>query len=69
LHHAYADRDGDLHSPHLGKNIVTGFLHAHMGWLLLPRRADHQKWARDLLMDRDIVIVQRTAAADRKSVV
>ncbi len=60
-HHAFSDKEGDLHSPHLSKNIVTGFFHAHVGWLLEGKEADPQKWAKDLLLDRDLVFVQKTA--------
>jgi stearoyl-CoA desaturase (delta-9 desaturase) len=59
LHHAHADRDGDLHSPHLSKNLIAGFLHAHVGWLFGNREADPKQWARDLLNDPDIVFVNR----------
>ena len=58
-HHAYADREGDLHSPHLAGNLVRGFFHAHVGWLLDGRSADPQRWSRDLLEDRDIVLLNR----------
>ena len=37
-HHAFSDKDGDPHSPHVGHGdgvggTIRGFLHAHVGWL------------------------------------
>ncbi|HEX9696096.1 MAG TPA: acyl-CoA desaturase [Actinomycetota bacterium] len=55
-HHAFADRPGDPHSPHLDaaqgvKGILRGLWFAHMGWLLGPERTDPDRWAPDLLKD------------------
>ncbi len=61
LHHAYSDEEGDVHSPHLSKNLFRGFIHAHIGWLLINQRADPKKWAKDLLQDEGILFIQRTA--------
>ncbi|MBI4203366.1 MAG: acyl-CoA desaturase [Chloroflexi bacterium] len=61
MHHAYSDREGDLHSPHHAKNMVLGFFHAHMGWLLEGRQADVNKWAKDLLDDKELVFLNKTA--------
>jgi stearoyl-CoA desaturase (delta-9 desaturase) len=50
LHHRFADRDGDPHSPVVG----SGFVHAHLGWLWQqpPSRAEttrlYLKWTRRL---------------------
>ncbi len=60
LHHAYSDQEGDIHSPRLSGNLLRGFFHAQMGWLLGNQRADPQRWARDLLKDPDIVFIHRT---------
>ena len=60
-HHAYADEEGDLHSPHLSRNLLRGFFHAQMGWLLGNNRSDPHRWARDLIKDPDIVFINRTA--------
>ena len=43
-HHAFSDRLGDPHSPHVDHGVgwrgaLRGLLHAHMGWLFLPRPA------------------------------
>jgi stearoyl-CoA desaturase (delta-9 desaturase) len=56
-HHAFADREGDPHSPHgehgdglLG--AVRGLVHAHFGWLFAyGQRAAPRRFARDLLAD------------------
>ena len=45
-HHAYADIEGDPHSPHVGHghegpgfwNAVRGAWHAHIGWFLARRK-------------------------------
>ena len=58
-HHAFSDQVGDLHSPHLSRNLFLGFLHAHFAWLLGNERADRQRWAPDLLKDRDLVLLDR----------
>lgn len=55
-HHAYSDRPGDPHSPHLDpargwKGIARGLWHAHMGWLFGPERTSPERWAPDLLKD------------------
>ena len=61
-HHAFSDREGDLHSPHLSRNIVLGFMHAHVGWMIEGRAADIQEWAPDLLKDSDIKFINKTTA-------
>jgi stearoyl-CoA desaturase (delta-9 desaturase) len=60
-HHAFSDRDGDPHSPWLfGTSpvaIAKGFWHAHMGWLFDRDQTNKQRFAPDLLADKDIVRV------------
>src|ERR1051325_11121642 len=39
-HHAFSDKEGDPHSPHVGhgggiKGALTGLAHAHVGWLFI----------------------------------
>jgi stearoyl-CoA desaturase (delta-9 desaturase) len=62
-HHAYADKDGDPHSPwRYGTTAVAvarGFWHAHMGWLFDRDRTNAERFAPDMLRDRDIVRVDR----------
>jgi stearoyl-CoA desaturase (delta-9 desaturase) len=57
-HHAFADRDGDPHSPwRYGDSataLVKGLWHAHIGWLLRGERSNAARFAPDLLADLDI---------------
>jgi stearoyl-CoA desaturase (delta-9 desaturase) len=60
-HHLYADRPGDPHSPVADTTRsfghLRGFLHAHVGWLFSGATSDATRWSRDLLADRDLVVV------------
>jgi stearoyl-CoA desaturase (delta-9 desaturase) len=62
-HHAFADREGDPHSPWaFGTSpiaIVRGFWHAHMGWVFDRNLTNAERFAPDLLADRDIARVHR----------
>jgi len=64
-HHAHADEEGDPHSPHVGvgKGIAgafRGLMHAHVGWLLTEQgRAERRKYARDLVEDRGMRVINR----------
>ena len=63
-HHAYSDKEGDPHSPHLDEGegvlgVVRGLWHAHVGWLVVPERTDLDRWAPDLLKDDDLVKIHR----------
>jgi stearoyl-CoA desaturase (Delta-9 desaturase) len=62
-HHAFSDKEGDPHSPWLfGTSpaaLVRGFWHAHMGWLLDRTLTNQERFAPDLLADRDIRVVHR----------
>ncbi len=62
-HHAYSDRLGDPHSPHVGASgvhgPVRGFVHAHVGWLFAADTTSTERYAPDLLRDRDLTIVDR----------
>ncbi|WP_246258271.1 acyl-CoA desaturase [Amycolatopsis anabasis] len=62
-HHAYSDRDGDPHSPwRFGTTpaaLAKGFWYAHMGWLFEREQTNAQRFAPDLLADRDIRVVDR----------
>ncbi len=65
-HHAFADREGDPHSPHIheGEGVwgaVRGLVHAHFGWLLrYGQRAQPRRFARDLLSDPLLRAIDRT---------
>jgi stearoyl-CoA desaturase (delta-9 desaturase) len=62
-HHAFSDRDGDPHSPWaFGTSpfaLVRGFWHAHMGWLFDRNLSNAERFAPDLLADKDIARVHR----------
>jgi len=62
-HHAFSDRDGDPHSPwRFGdslRGLTKGFFFAHIGWLFDPEHTNQEKFAPDLLADRDLVRVDR----------
>ncbi|MBC6447942.1 acyl-CoA desaturase [Actinokineospora xionganensis] len=57
-HHAFADRDGDPHSPWaFGTSpaaLVKGFWHAHMGWIFDRKLTNAERFAPDMLADPDI---------------
>jgi stearoyl-CoA desaturase (delta-9 desaturase) len=62
-HHAYADKEGDPHSPHLEEEgfggILRGLWHAHLGWLFDDEKTSSKRWAPDLLKDPDLVRINR----------
>ncbi|WP_086822989.1 acyl-CoA desaturase [Allokutzneria sp. NRRL B-24872] len=62
-HHAFADREGDPHSPwRFGSSagaLAKGFWHAHMGWLFERDHTNAARFAPDLLADADIQRVNR----------
>jgi stearoyl-CoA desaturase (Delta-9 desaturase) len=62
-HHAYADQDGDPHSPwRFGTSpaaLAKGFWYAHVGWLFERDRTNARRFAPDLLADNDIQRVDR----------
>jgi len=64
-HHAFADEEGDPHSPHVGKDgeqagPLAGLWHAHVGWLFdHPTAVEAERYAPDLLEDRGMRILSR----------
>jgi stearoyl-CoA desaturase (Delta-9 desaturase) len=62
-HHRFADRPGDPHSPlwkdddSLGR--VRGLWHAHLGWCFTNEETNRERYAPDLLADRDLLIIDR----------
>jgi stearoyl-CoA desaturase (delta-9 desaturase) len=62
-HHAYADREGDPHSPWRygpsAAGIAKGLMFAHIGWLFRLESSNRARFAPDLLADRDIKTVDR----------
>jgi stearoyl-CoA desaturase (Delta-9 desaturase) len=65
-HHAFSDRLGDPHSPHVEhghgvKGALKGLAHAHVGWLFIhTHRGRKTRYARDLMCDADIARIDRT---------
>jgi len=66
-HHAFSDRPGDPHSPHVDhgcgwRGALRGLAHAHIGWLFVHnQRAATERYAPDLLADPVIRFVNRTS--------
>ena len=62
-HHAFSDRDGDPHSPwRYGTSpaaLTKGFWHAHLGWIFDRGKTNLDRFAPDLVADRDIAAVDR----------
>jgi stearoyl-CoA desaturase (Delta-9 desaturase) len=65
-HHAYSDRLGDPHSPHVDhgvglKGALRGLAHAHVGWLFdHTQRGARERFAPDLLADPVISFIDKT---------
>jgi stearoyl-CoA desaturase (delta-9 desaturase) len=63
-HHAFADKDGDPHSPHLDEGegiigVLRGLWHAHVGWMFNDFKTEQERWARDLTRDPDMQKIDR----------
>ncbi|WP_410591906.1 acyl-CoA desaturase [Amycolatopsis sp. lyj-23] len=62
-HHAFADREGDPHSPWLfgtsPSALLRGFWHAHMGWMFGREVTNADRFAPDLVADADVRWVNR----------
>ena len=65
-HHAFSDREGDPHSPHVDHGVgwrgaLRGLVHAHVGWLFVhTQRGSRERYAPDLLADPVVSFVDRT---------
>jgi stearoyl-CoA desaturase (delta-9 desaturase) len=65
-HHAFSDRLGDPHSPHVAhghglRGALRGLAHAHVGWLFIHnQRGRKTRYAPDLMRDPDIAWIDRT---------
>src|SRR3712207_6642582 len=65
-HHAFSDRPGDPHSPHVDhgggwRGALKGLAHAHVGWLFIhTQRGARQRYAPDLIADPTINFIDRT---------
>jgi stearoyl-CoA desaturase (delta-9 desaturase) len=57
-HHAFSDREGDPHSPwRFGESfwgLTKGLFYAHVGWLFHRELSNRERFAPDLVADRDI---------------
>ena len=62
-HHAFSDRDGDPHSPwRFGTStgaLAKGFWYAHLGWMFDLEHTNRDKYAPDLMTERDIRVVDK----------
>ena len=63
-HHAFTDKPGDPHSPHLietsgVKGVIQGLWHAHMGWFFDKEQTNIARFAPDLLKDKGFVLVNK----------
>jgi stearoyl-CoA desaturase (delta-9 desaturase) len=65
-HHAFADVEGDPHSPHVDHGVgwrgaLRGLWHAHWGWLFIhTQRGKRERYAPDLLKDPVVSFIDRT---------
>jgi stearoyl-CoA desaturase (delta-9 desaturase) len=64
-HHAHTEQDGDPHSPfRYGTGFwpqLKGLVYAHVGWFFDAHPSAPERWAPDLLADRDMMLISRTA--------
>jgi stearoyl-CoA desaturase (delta-9 desaturase) len=62
-HHQFSDAEGDPHSPwRYGETLwglSKGLWYSHMGWLFCREMSNRERFAPDLLADRDISRVDR----------
>ena len=57
-HHIYSDHEGDPHSPHRygshGVALLRGLVFSHVGWLFVSDASSAERYAPDVLRDRDL---------------
>jgi stearoyl-CoA desaturase (delta-9 desaturase) len=57
-HHMFSDHAGDPHSPHRygsrGTDLLRGLAFSHVGWLFTSDASSAERYAPDLLRDRDL---------------
>jgi stearoyl-CoA desaturase (delta-9 desaturase) len=60
-HHAFSDREGDPHSPwRYGDTLpalMKGLWYAHLGWMFDEQHSNREKYAPDLVRDKDIRLI------------
>ena len=65
-HHAFSDKEGDPHSPHVGhdggwRGTLAGLFHAHVGWMFVhDQRGKRSRYTPDLLEDPALRFIDRT---------
>ncbi|MGK5738249.1 acyl-CoA desaturase [Micromonospora sp. URMC 103] len=63
-HHAFSDVEGDPHSPwRFGESVwglTRGMFHAHIGWMFNRELSNRERFAPDLIADRDIKRVDKS---------
>jgi stearoyl-CoA desaturase (delta-9 desaturase) len=64
-HHAHTEQEGDPHSPfRYGTGFwpqLKGLVYAHVGWFFDSHPSAPERWAPDLLADRDMYVVSKTS--------
>jgi len=62
-HHMYSDHAGDPHSPHRygdhGFDLLRGLAFAHVGWLFISDASSAERYAPDMLKDKDLQRIGR----------
>jgi stearoyl-CoA desaturase (Delta-9 desaturase) len=62
-HHAFSDREGDPHSPwrfgNTPRALMKGLAYAHVGWLFGRELTNEDRFAPDLVADKDIRRIDR----------
>jgi stearoyl-CoA desaturase (delta-9 desaturase) len=62
-HHMYSDDSGDPHSPHRygegGVALMRGLAFSHIGWLFVSDASSAERYAPDMLRDRDLQRIGR----------
>jgi stearoyl-CoA desaturase (Delta-9 desaturase) len=62
-HHMYSDHAGDPHSPHRygdqGFALLRGLAFSHVGWLFVSDASCAERYAPDMLRDRDLQRIGR----------
>jgi stearoyl-CoA desaturase (delta-9 desaturase) len=63
-HHAFSDKPGDPHSPHLHGpglgGMLRGLWHSHIGWMFTAEQTDLVGFARDVMQDPMMFMIHRT---------
>ena len=62
-HHMFSDHSGDPHSPHRygdhGAALLRGLAFSHIGWLFVSDASSAERYAPDILRDRDLQRIDR----------